>query len=137
MYILMYKFSFLQSAIKLAGKNNVKKLHSLLSIVDEKPKVDIGQNNRHNEHHIKNHYKHNHYSHNSILPPSTLNQVIKYLIKEIYFLQTKIKKKFYIFYRAWMQEQVTIAEERPNSCMALVQQEIVRMQTVPGTISAM
>ncbi|KAF7379685.1 hypothetical protein HZH68_016633 [Vespula germanica] len=61
-------------AIKLAGKNNVKKLHTLLSIVDEKPKLDTGQNNRHNEHHIKNHFKHNHYTHNSILTPSTLNQ---------------------------------------------------------------
>lgn len=68
-------FFWLQSAIKLAGKNNVKKLHTLLSIVEEKPKVDTGQNNRHNEHHIKNHFKHNHYTHNSILTPSTLNQV--------------------------------------------------------------
>ncbi|XP_067211116.1 autism susceptibility gene 2 protein isoform X4 [Linepithema humile] len=64
----------LESAIKLAGKNNVKKLHTLLSIVEEKPKVDTGQNNRHNEHHIKNNFKHNHYTHNSILTPSTLNQ---------------------------------------------------------------
>ncbi|XP_063990304.1 autism susceptibility gene 2 protein-like isoform X3 [Diachasmimorpha longicaudata] len=63
----------LESAIKLAGKNNLKKLHTLLTI-EEKPKVDTGQNNRHNDHHIKNHFKPNHYTHNSILTPSTLNQ---------------------------------------------------------------
>lgn len=63
-----------QSAIKLAGKNNIKKLHTL--VTEEKPKVDTGQNNRHNEHHIKNNFKHNHYANNSILTPSTLNQVI-------------------------------------------------------------
>lgn len=65
-------FFHLQSAIKFAGKNNVKKLHSLLSIVDEKP---IKVENIHNDHHIKNHFKHNHYSHNSILAPN--NQVIQ------------------------------------------------------------
>lgn len=73
----IYLSLYFQSAIKLAGKNNVKKLHTLLSIADEKPKVDTGQNNRHNEHHIKNNFKHNHYTHNSILTPSTLNQVIE------------------------------------------------------------
>lgn len=71
LYICVFLVCF-QSAIKL-GKNNVKKLHTLLSIVEEKPKVDTGQNNRHNEHHIKNNFKH--YTHNSILTPSTLNQV--------------------------------------------------------------
>lgn len=78
-FILHIFFSIFQSAIKLAGKNNVKKLQTLLvtSIVEEKPKVDTGQNNRHNEHHIKNNFKHNHYTHNSILTPSTLNQVIE------------------------------------------------------------
>lgn len=76
-FYFMYPFLYFQSAIKLAGKNNVKKLHTLVSIVEEKPKVDTGQNNRHNEHHIKNNFKHNHYTHNSILTPSTLNQVIE------------------------------------------------------------
>ena len=76
-YYFIYPFLCFQSAITLAGKNNVKKIHTLLSIVDEKPKLDTGQNNRHNEHHIKNNFKHNHYTHNSILTPSTLNQVIE------------------------------------------------------------
>lgn len=72
--LILCLFFCSQSAIKLAGKN--KKLHTLLSIAaEEKPKVDTGQNNRHNEHHIKNNFKHNHYTHNSILTPSTLNQV--------------------------------------------------------------
>ena len=84
--IIFFSFLYLQSAIKLAGKNNFKKLNSILSIADEKPKIDTGQqnnNNRHNnnsnsgtEHHIKNHFKPNHYNtHNSILTTSALNQV--------------------------------------------------------------